>query len=217
MTTLNQFTILFTGISVLLSFLSFGKLRLRQIIRYYGFASFFLACAIFLHGIDLGNSHIYLTAVATALIKGIAIPALFFWITTTAHLNERLLSSVRPTMSYFLAALTIALSLIGAIAAGPIFGHVSGEALFEAFTFQFLGVLMVVIRRDLVSQIVGFLIFENGVSYLTVITVGNVPFVAELGILGTVLVSAYLMSLLSLRLKGLYAIEDTQGLKELVE
>ncbi len=214
---LYETAILFGGAAVLVSFLSFGKLRLRQLVRYYGIGSFFLAGAIFFVGVNEDGNHIIFTALATALVKGLAIPLIFFYITRTANLNERLISSVRPTVSYFLAALAVTLAFMSAVAAGPIFGQVSGEGLFEAFAFLFLGVLMVVIRRDLVSQIIGFLIFENGVSFLTVITMGNVPFVAGLGILATILVSAYLMSLLSLRLKGLYAIEDTAALREFVE
>jgi hydrogenase-4 component E len=213
----TELSVLFGGAAILMSFLALGKLRLRQLARYYGIASFFLACAIFVVGEKSGSSHMYLTAIATALIKGLIIPLLFFFVTKKAHLNERLLSSAHSTTSYFLAALAIGLAFFSAIAAGPIFGEVSVEGLFEAFAFLFLGVVMVMLRRDLVSQIIGFLIFENGVSFLTVITTDEVPFVAELGILVTVLVSAYLMSLLSLRLKGLYAVEDTDALRPYVE
>ncbi len=213
----GQLSILFGGAAILVSFLSLGKLRLRQLARYYGLASFFLACAIFVSGESGEGNSMFLTALATAVIKGALIPLLFYYVSRRAHLNERLLSSVRPAMSYFLSALVIGLALFSAVAAGPIFGEVSVEGLFEAFSFLFLGFVMVVLRRDLVSQIVGFLIFENGVSFLIVITMGDVPFVAELGILVTVLVSAYLMSLLSLRLKGLYAVEDTDALREFVE
>jgi hydrogenase-4 component E len=213
----QELAMLFGGTSVLVSFLAFGKLRLRQLVRYYGIASMLLAVTFFSVGFYAGGKHIYIAALATFLMKGIAIPFSFFYITRTKNLNERLLSSVRPSVSYFLAALAVALALFSAVTAGPIFNEVSSEGLLEAFAFLFLGVLMVVIRRDLVSQIIGFLFFENGVSYLTIITVGDVPFVAELGILTTVLVSAYLMSLLSLRFKGLYAVEDTTGLREFIE
>jgi hydrogenase-4 component E len=213
----SNISLLFGGGAILVSFLSLGKLRLRQLARYYGAASLFLAAAIFSAGTGEEASHMVLTAIATAVIKGICIPALFFYITRHAHLNERLLSSIRPTTSYFLSALTLGLALFAAVAAGPIFGEVSVESLFEAFSLLFLGFVMVISRRDLVSQIVGFLIFENGVSFLTVITMRDVPFVAELGILATVLVSVYLMSLLSLRLKGLYAVEDTDALRTYVE
>lgn len=205
-----QLSLLCGGGAVLISFLSLGKLRLRQLARYYGAASFALALAIFFVGIASGNPHLYITAALTAGIKALAIPLLFFWITRTAHLNERLVSSVEPSVTYMLAALTIGFALFSSLAANPLFAEVSVEGLFEAFSFLYLGVLMVVLRRDLVSQIMGFLVFENGVSFLMVITVGDVTLLAELGILTSVLMSAYIMGILALSLKGLYAVENLQ-------
>ncbi len=80
-----------------------------------------------------------------------------------------------------------------------------------------LGGVMIAIRRDLYSQIIGFLTLENGISIMAAATLGAIPLLTEVGIFFTITIGAMLMSLLSRRLKELYAVEDSAELRELVD
>jgi hydrogenase-4 membrane subunit HyfE len=86
-----------------------------------------------------------------------------------------------------------------------------------AFAAMFLGCAMMAVRRDLYSQIIGFFTFENGIAIVAAATLGAIPIVVEVGIFLTITIGALLMSVLSRRLKELYAVEDTSELRELVD
>ena len=67
-------------------------------------------------------------------------------------------------------------------------GHVVPlwSLVFVALALIFLGFLMLIVRRDLFSQIIGFLTVENGISAFAVAALGGVPFLMEMGVFAVI-------------------------------
>ncbi len=200
-------------------FLMSGKFRLGQLVRYFSIQSFFLAL-LFVGLALLGDEHLYASAVGVMLLKVVFIPLAILWSAQKSGASGRLMSLVRPAPSYFLAGLMLLIAAIGTQLLRPQIADLDAATsvvMLSALSVMALGAAMLAVRRDLYSQIVGFLTLENGISMLGAATLGAIPFLVEIGIFFVITIGAVLMSLLSSRLKELYAVEDTAELNELVD
>jgi hydrogenase-4 component E len=201
---------------LLCAFLGSGKFRLGQIVRYYALQSVFLACLLVSMALQ-GDSHLYVSALGVIIFKVILIPAIITTSAKRSSASGRLTSFVRPAPSYFVSGLAMLLAVMAGMSIAPALADTDLILTVTAFAAMFLGGAMMAVRRDLYSQIIGFFTLENGISILAAATLGAIPLLAEVGIFFTLTVGALLMSLLSRRLKELYAVEDTGELRELVD
>ncbi len=202
-----------------LAFLMSGKFRLGQIVRYFSFQSAFLAL-LFAALAMTGDPHLYVSVVGVLVLKVVAIPLIILWTASHSGASGRLISLVRPAPSYFMAGFMLLLAVLAGRALGPQVANLDSTlviVMVSALAVMLLGVAFLMMRRDLYSQIIGFLTLENGISMLGAAILGAIPFLIEAGIFFVITIGAVLMSLLSRRLKELYAVEDTFELIELVE
>lgn len=212
---------LFGGATLFFAVMLFGKFRLPALMRYYALSSFSLACLVF--AVDKGSlageeaEHLWLFALVTAIIKAVFIPWIIMSIARRSGAQMRLQSYIRPAPSYFIAFALLLVTLVF-VKHAPVlpFVHLRA-ALFIAISFILLGLALMVIRRDLYSQVTGFLVLENGIALLSVVTIGGLPTLIEFGLFFLVTVAALIMSMLSKQVHELYGSEDTEQLRELTD
>lgn len=201
---------------ILCAFLGSGKFRLGQIVRYYALQSLFLAAllvSLALHG----DEHLYISAAGVVLFKVVIIPTILLSSAQRSAASGRLTSFVRAAPSYFVSGGMLLLAFLAGRAIAPALEQADFILTVTALAAMLLGGVMIAIRRDLYSQIIGFLTLENGISIMAAATLGAIPLLTEVGIFFTITIGAMLMSLLSRRLKELYAVEDSAELRELVD
>lgn len=197
-------------------FMGSGKFRLGQIVRYYSLQSLCLAgllVSMALHG----DEHLFISAAGVILFKTVLIPVILTASAQRSGLSGRLTSLIRPAPTYFLSGVTLLLAVLAGMSIAQSLQQTDLILTVTAFAAMFMGGAMMAVRTDLYSQIIGFLTLENGITILAAATLGAIPLLAEVGIFFTIVIGALLMSLLSRRLKELYAVEDTAELRELVD
>jgi len=89
--------------------------------------------------------------------------------------------------------------------------------LFVALALILLGFLVLIVRRDLYSQIIGFLTIENGIAAFAVVAIGGAPFLMEMGIFAVIAGGVVLMAILSGQVHALYRSHDTDTLRDLID
>ena len=82
-------------------------------------------------------------------------------------------------------------------------------------TMVLVGLLLVVTRRRALSQLVGFLVLDNGIATVAFLTAGGVPFVVELGVSLDVLLVVLILAVLSGRLHAVLGAVYLDELNEL--
>lgn len=97
-----------------------------------------------------------------------------------------------------------------AAAAGP-----AAFAVPVGLTMVLVGLLLVVTRRRALSQLVGFLVLDNGIATVAFLTAAGVPFVVELGVSLDVLLVALILAVLSGRLHAALGAVSVDELNEL--
>ena len=80
-----------------------------------------------------------------------------------------------------------------------------------------LGLLMMVTRRQAVSQVVGFMAMENGLFLAAVTATSGMPLVVELGVAFDILVAAVLFGVFFLQIRDAIDSLDVDRLNRLAE
>jgi len=151
--------------------------------------------ALWWEGAPASLFHVLLMGAGTLLIKAIIIPLLLIRAIRAAHVHRE----VEPFVSLHLSV------LIGALLVGSSFWFATvlvlphkaptGLLVPAAFATLLLGFLVIVSRRQAITQAIGYLLIENGVFIFGQTLTDWIPFAVELGILLDLLVGIFVMGI----------------------
>lgn len=209
MISLMQWNQLCTAGLLLFSLVLIGKPRLPAIIRYFALSSLCLAGLTITASLLRDDHEGIYSAAGTFAFKVVFIPLLLAYAARLARASMQVKFYLRPAATYFVVALVLLASYLvsGRFSAVP----------FVSIALVLLGLTYMIMRKDLYSQIIGFMVMENGVAAYGVMTVGGIPLLIEIGIFLTVTAGALVMAILSRHVQEMYATGDTERLTELTE
>ncbi len=155
------------------------------------------------------------TALGTLAIKAILIPHLL----TRALREANVRLEVEPTVSLHLSLL-LAAALTGVAfwigSALPLPRPARSNLIVPiAFATLFFGALVLIGRRKAVTQVVGYLLLENGIFVFGQCLAQETPFVVELGILLDLLVGIFVMGIAINHISREFEDIDTEALSTL--
>ena len=84
-----------------------------------------------------------------------------------------------------------------------------------ALATVFVGLFILVSRKSALSQIIGFLVLENGIALLAVLATFGVPLIVELGVFLDVLLGVLVMQVFVYRIRETFDTLDVDRLKKL--
>ena len=161
------------------------------------------------------HPHILLMVAATIAVKGWLIPFLLRRALREVHLPREVDPYVGYTVSLMLCALGTGLSLILAHML-PLKGGTKEILLVPAaLSTLFTGFLMLVSRRKALTQVVGYLILENGIYLFGLLLVEDMPLLVETGILLDLFVGVFVMGIVINHIRTAFDSTDTRHLAEL--
>ncbi|HEY3384385.1 MAG TPA: hypothetical protein VGK32_21715 [Vicinamibacterales bacterium] len=213
------------GGMLLAAFFSMGRKRLPTFLRHYTLSSACLAGVIASHAVRTAHPAEWAGAAATLIVKVVIIPLAILATARRCGESMRLRPITRPVVSYALSVAAVVVAYVMSrrlpidVGGGPGGGIVVPlwGLLFVALALILIGFLMLIVRRDLYSQIVGFLTVENGIAAFTVVALGGVPFLMEMGIFAVIGSGVLLMAVLSQQVHSLYQSHDTATLRNLID
>jgi hydrogenase-4 component E len=139
-------------------------------------------------------SQLYVTAAIVWSLKAGAVPLGLHWLTrrlqTTRTVETAL--GIGPTMLAGVALVALAILTVTPIGADR--SALTREELALALSVILLGLLIMITRRHAVSQVIGFMCLENGVT-LAVVGVKGMPLVVEMSIAFSVMVACILFGI----------------------
>jgi hydrogenase-4 component E len=177
--------------SLLLAFVMLGS---RWLINYlYAFAaeSWVIAILSATVGFYAGYPELYLIAVLTALFRGLFLPYLIWRIIRRLQVARELHEILQPSSSLVLGAFSVVFALAVAYRVGgelDLAGTVAVLALTVMLSMKLIGFLMLAVRHEALSQVLGLLVLENGIFLGAQILVPGMPLLIELVILFDLLV-----------------------------
>jgi len=169
-----------------------------------------------LHG-EVAAGHIVAMTAGTIAIKALLIP----WLLLRTLRATRIRREVEPYVSMhatvLLAALLVGFSFwLGRALELP---HRAPSDLLvpTGLSLVALGLLLLVNRKKAISQVVGFLVLENGVYVFGQCLASEVPFAVELGILLDMLVGVFVMGIAIQHISRAFDDVDVDALSSLKE
>lgn len=201
---------------VLLDFFTLGSSRVRAVIRASALQGVLLAILPLLLHAHL-NTHLVLVAVGTLVVKGFAIPALLLRAIRDVTIRREVEPLIGFTTSLLLGAAGTGLALLfsGSLPLSP--QHAESQLVPTAFATVFTGFLILTTRQKAITQVVGYMILENGVFVFGLLLLDALPFMVELGVLLDLLVGVFVMGIILHRIQRTFSTLSTAQLSTLKE
>jgi hydrogenase-4 component E len=207
---------LLAGGLVLVSLMLLYQDRLYALLNVFALQAFVLALSVAWQAFIQGAPHLYVTAAIALIVKAIAIPVALHRIIARLGIHREIenVVSVGPTM---LAGMgLVALSMVVMLRATGEADPLAREDLAFALSVVLLGLLMMVTRRNAVSQVVGFMSLENGLI-LAATGAKGMPFVVEISIAFSVLVALIVIGVFLFRIRERFDTVDIHALERVRE
>jgi hydrogenase-4 component E len=159
--------------------------------------------------------HILLMVAAAIAVKGWLIPFLLRRALRQVNIHREVDPYIGYTVSLMLCALATGLSLV--------LGHMlplkAGTRVLllvpASLATLFTGFLVLVSRRKALTQVVGYLILENGIYLFGLLLVEEMPLLVETGILLDLFVGVFVMGIVINHIRTAFDSTDTRHLAEL--
>ena len=179
---------------VLISFMMLYQDRLYSLLNVFALHALMLALSVAWQAYVQNAPHLYITAVIALVFKAIVIPVALHRIVKQLGIHRDIESAVGigPTMlaGMALVALSMVLMLRVTAEADPL----AREDLAFALSVVLLGLLVMVTRRNAVSQVVGFMSLENGLV-LAATGAKGMPLVVEISVAFSILIAFIVIEL----------------------
>ena len=177
--------------SLLLAFVMLGSRSLRHYLYAFAAESWLIAAlsaAVSFYG---DYPELYLIAILTLLFRGCFLPYLLLRIIRRLHIAREVHVILQASSSLVIGALSVVFALAVATRIGGdlgLAGTVAVLALTVMLAMKLIGFLMLTVRHEAISQILGLLVLENGIFLGAQILVPGMPLLIEIVILFDLLV-----------------------------
>jgi hydrogenase-4 component E len=201
---------------LLLNLYVLGASRIRALIQAAAFQGVVLGLMLMLVHEHL-TARVVILGVATILIKGSVIPRILFKALRDAQIKREIEPIIGFLPSTLLGALGTAASigLAARLPLGP--GHAQLLIVPAAFSTIFTGFLLLTSRLKAITQVIGYLVLENGIFIFGLLLIEAVPFLVELGVLLDLFVGIFVISIIIHHINDQFASLDTRRLSTLKE
>jgi hydrogenase-4 component E len=203
---------LLAGGLVLVSFMLLYQDRMFGLLNVFALHAFVLALSVAWQAFIQGAPHLYVTAAIALLFKAIVIPVALHRIVQRLGIHRTLETVVGVGLTMLagmgLVALSIVIMLPAAVDADPL----AREDLAFALSVILLGLLMMVTRRNAVSQVVGFMSMENGLI-LAATGAKGMPLVVEISVAFSILIAFIVIGIFLFRIRERFDTVDVHALE----
>jgi hydrogenase-4 component E len=179
--------VLDSGILVM-SFAFLYQRRLFSVIRIDVIQALLLAAAAAWQAYAQAAPHLYITAAIALIFKATIIPIALHRIIVYLKIHRTIETVIGIGPTLIVGVALVALSILLVLPVTTSSGALTRESLAIALSIVLLGLLMMITRRNAVSQVVGFMSLENGLI-LAAVGVKGMPLVVELSAAFSVMVA----------------------------
>jgi hydrogenase-4 component E len=201
---------------LLINLVALGTSRIGALVRAVALQGVLLgALALAAHGeLDV---RIGLLVLASVGIKGWLIPVILF----RALRQVAIKREVEPSLGFLPSLLLGALATVLAVAAAnrlPLVETRLAPLLIPAsFATIAAGFILLTTRRKAITQVLGYLVLENGIFVFGLLLVDAMPFLVETGVLLDLVVGIFVLSIIIHHINREFASMDTRRLSLLKE
>jgi hydrogenase-4 component E len=203
-------------VSAIVALLMVGSLHVRVNLFCYSILTLLISVATVFSAVERHESSMYFLACAIAVLKGVSIPVFLYWIIDKLNLgsDSGAVVSAPLAMHLNIGLTAIAYFLVAELPVphGEVRTWVGAMA---AISMVLTGIVLMLIRRLAISQIIGFLVLENGIYIFALTQTHGMPLIIEMGVVLDVLVGVMIAGLLMFKIQSSFEHMDVSKLTDL--
>lgn len=195
-----------------------GSTHLRTNIFLFSLQAMLLVWLSTLYANHHAEQHLYLIALVLFALKAVGVPLFLLRIIRQVNVqrDSGTLLSAPIAMHVALAFLAVSYILARQLPV-PIEAGLGWPGATAAISLVCTGLLLMLTRRIALSQIIGFLVMENGIYLFGLTQTKGMPMLVEMGIMLDVLVGVMIAGLLAFRIQKSFEHIDVSMLVDLKE
>lgn len=199
------------------SFAIVAQRRLSACVDLFAVQSVFLAVTAALVAFLTGIHHIYIAAGLTILIKAIIIPVILKRVIVRLNVQREVafVINIPPSLLICGGLVILAFSVTEPVAS--IGFLLTKDSLAVALAIVLIGFFTMIARKKAITQVVGFLMVENGLFLGATAAAYGMPLIVELGVFFDVLVAGLIIGIYTHRLQDTFDSVDVSKLTGLRE
>jgi hydrogenase-4 component E len=202
---------LLAGSLVLLSFMMLYQDRMFALINIFALHAVALVLSVIWQAYIQGQTALYVTAAIAFSIKAIVIPLALRRIVRTLGIHKTIETVVGIGTTMLAGIGLVALSMVVMLHVTPEANPLAREDMALALSVILLGLLIMVSRRNAVSQVIGFMSIENGLI-LAATGAKGMPLIVEISVAFSVLVAFIVVGIFLFRIRERFDTVDVQAL-----
>jgi hydrogenase-4 component E len=199
------------GTLVLVSFLQLYQDRLYALLNTFAVHAFVLTLSVAWQAYVQSAPHLYVTATIALVFKAINIPVALHRIIVRLGIHREIETVVGVGLTMLAGIGLVALSMVIMLRVTPGADPLAREDLAFALSVVLIGLLVMVTRRNAVSQVVGFMSLENGLV-LAATGAKGMPLVVEISIAFSVLIAFIVIGIFLFRIRERFDTVDMRAL-----
>ena len=173
---------------LLLSFALLFQRRISGVVNTFALQAVVLSLAAAWQAFVQDAPHLYVTALVALLFKAVAIPLALHRIVRVLMIHRTVETALSIGLSMVVGVALVTLAILLVLPVTSDSAALTRENLALALSVVLLGLLMMITRRNAVTQVIGFMSLENGLI-LAAIGVSGMPLVVEMSVAFAVMVA----------------------------
>ena len=202
---------LLSGSLVLVSFMLLYQDRMFALLNAFALHAIALSLAVCWQAWIQDAPHLYVTALIAFVFKGVIIPGALHRIVQRLGIHRSVETVGGIGLTMLLGIGLVALSIVVMMPVTTVASSLGQEDLVFALSVVLLGMLMMVTRRNAVSQVVGFMSLENGLV-LAATGARGMPLVVEISVGFSILIAFFVIGIFLFRIRDRFDTVDLQAL-----
>ena len=202
---------LLSGGLVLVSLLLLYQDRMFSLLRFFAGHAIVLSLAVAWQAFIQAKPELYITALIALAFKGIVIPLALYRIVVRLGIHRELETVVGVGLTMLAGMGLIGLSMIVILPLTTAADPFAREDLAFALSVVLLGLLMMITRRNAVSQVIGFMSIENGLI-LAATGAKGMPLVVEISVAFSILIAFIVIGVFLFRIRERFDTVDVSAL-----
>jgi hydrogenase-4 component E len=202
---------LLAGTLVLISFLQLYQDRLTALIHIFALHALVLALSVGWQAYIQAAPHLFITALIALLFKAMVIPLTLHHVIVRLGIHREIeaVGGIGLTMLAGIGLVALSMVVMLRVTGGA--DPLAREDLAFALAVVLLGLLMMVSRRNAVSQVIGFMSLENGLV-LAATGAKGMPLVVEISVALSILIAFIVIGIFLFRIRERFDTVDVGAL-----
>ena len=204
---------LLAGGLVLVSFMLLYQSRLYALLNVFALHAIILALSVAWQAYVQSAPHLFVTAAIALVFKALVIPVALHRMVRRLGIHRQIETVVGIGPAMLAGIGLVALSMVVMLRVTPGADALAREDLAFALSVVLLGLLIMVTRRNAVSQVVGFMSMENGLV-LAATGARGMPLVVEISVAFSILIAFIVIGIFLFRIRERFDSVDVSALDQ---